>query len=113
MTFEEEKFFEMHLTSDHRGIVIIFTIRNTSIFDIQSKYNNIRFVEIKSSSKRINHSTDPSAIIERRTAKGLKSVSGNFPSYPRHTNNLNRWPNNSSVQFELGTEKLKTDHESS
>lgn len=62
MTFEEEKFFEMHLTSDHRGIVIIFTIRNTSIFDIQSKYNNIRFVEIKSSSKRINHSTDPSAI---------------------------------------------------
>lgn len=62
MTFEEEKFFEMHLTSDHRGIVIIFTIRNTSIFDIQSKYNNIRFVEIKSSSKRINHSIDPSAI---------------------------------------------------
>ena len=95
---ESSIFWNVFWTHNHRGIVIIF--KKIQVYTICRSKIVVQTDQPLDWSMR-NH-------IGRRTAKGLRSVSGNFPSYLRNTNSLNRWPNNSRVRFERRNLKPNT-----
>lgn len=98
MKWHPKKESSIFWTHNHRGIVIIF--KKIQVHTICRSKIVVQTDQPLDWSMR-NH-------IGRRTTKGLRSVSGNFPSYPRNTNSLNRWPNNSRVRFERRNLKPNT-----